>query len=838
MGPSPATSDSANTQPRIIALIEAFWRDLRRTFRGLRRKPGFTIVVVLSLALGIGANTAIFSMVDAVLLRPLPVPHSDGLIAIDVAASRLSQFGGSSYLDLKDFQSRSRAFESLEISQGMSAGMTTGQGEPQIVWGLLVSGGFFSTMQIHPALGRDFRPDEDEVPGRYPVAIISDALWGRAFANDKNVIGKLIKLNNQSFTIIGVTPRSFTGANLFYRPDIYVPTMVTQGLTTDGNEMLTHRSYRGFDMMGRLKPGVTVAQAQAEMDGIMRDLERTYPESNKNTAAFVRKEMDRRLTGGAALPAVLMGLVILVLLIACANVASLLMARATSRMREISTQLAVGASRGILVRQLLTESAVLAFLGGAFGILLGLASIRGFTAFLPYSAAPTNPDFQLNLRVLAFALGASTFAVFLCGLAPALSTVKEAMLKVTSNVRTGNSASRTYGATARRTLIAGQIALSTILLICGGLFLKAFSRAEKVDLGFNPDHVLLVVLDPSLRGYSNDKARVLQEQLVQRANNLPGVTSASVASSVPFLSGNSWDISIDGYTAPGGEKFVDTNTNQVGPRYFATMQIPMLRGREFTDHDDNQSPLVVIVNETLARRYIVGAGENLEKAIGHHIQLRDKGPISVVGVVKDSNNGSIGDPPQPTFYMSYAQMGRPSATLHARTKGDPAAMASLIREQLRNLDPDIAPISVLTFRTAVSSQGLLAPRIAALLGGSFGVIALSLSVVGLYGVVSFMVGRRTQEIGVRLALGAQRGRILRMVLANGVWLAAIGLGIGTFGAFALTPLMGGVLLDVNPRDPEIFFVIAAILIAATLGASWIPARRATRVDPMEALRYE
>jgi predicted permease len=535
---------------------------------------------------------------------------------------------------------------------------------------------------------------------------------------------------------------------------------------------------------------------------------------------------------------VLMGLVILVLLIACANVASLLLARATSRMREISTQLAVGASRGTLVRQLLTESAVLAALGGTFGILFGLACIDGFTAYLPYSAAPASPDFHLDGRVLFFALFVSTLAVFLCGLAPALITVKEAMAKITNNVRTGTSASRAYGAVARRTLIAGQIALSTVLLICGGLFLKAFSRAEKTSLGFNPDHVLLVVLDPSLRGYSNDKARVFQEQLVQRATTLPGVTSASVASSVPFLSNSSWDISIDGYAAAGGEKFVDTATNQVGPGYFATMQIPMLRGRDFTDHDNDGSPLVVIVNETLARRYIVGQEESLEKAIGHHIQLRDQGPISIVGVVKDSNNGSIGDPPQPVFYMSYAQMGRPGATLHVRTKGDPSAITSLILDQLKNLDPEIAPVSVLTFQTAVSSQGLFLPRIAAILGGAFGLIALSLSVVGLYGIVSFMVGRRTQEIGVRIALGAQRGKILRMVFANGVLLAATGIAIGAATALVLCPMMRGVLLDVNPRDPGVFLAIAAILVAATLGASWIPARRATMVDPVEALRYE
>ena len=835
---SSSQSISHESQSRIASLAEAFWRDVRHTFRSLRQRPGFTAIVVLSLALGIGANTAIFSLVDAVLLRPLTVPNADELITIDVAASRLTQFGGSSYLDSMDFRSRSKSLQSLAIAQNISAGMNTGEGDPQVVFGLLVSGSFFSTMQVQPALGRDFRPEEDEAQGKYPVAIISHTLWDRTFGKDPSVVGKQVRLNGKSFTIVGVTPKWFSGPDLFSRPDIYVPTMMTAGLTPDGAAMLDHRSFRGFNMLARLKPGVTVGQAQAEMDGIMRDLERTYPDTNRDTTAFVRKEMKRRLEGnGYLLPAVLMGLVILVLLIACANVAGLLMARATSRMREISTQLAIGATRGTLIRQLLTESAVLAFLGGGAGILLGFGCIKAFAALLPYSPMPGGPDFHLDLRVLTFALLASTAAVFLSGLAPAFLTVREAMLTVTSNVRAGASGSRAYGALPRRILIAGQIALSTILLIGGGLFLKAFAHAQKIDLGFNPDHVLLTTLDPTLRGYTSDKALRFNEQLLRQASSLPGVKSASLASSVPFLSGNSWDISIDGYTAPGGEKFVDTATNQVAPRYFATMQIPLLRGREFTQQDSATAPLVVIVNETLARRYIVGDGD-LDKAIGHNIRLRDQNKITVVGVVRDSIYGRIGEPTPPVFYMTYAQMGRPSATLHVRTQGDPAALTPQIREQLRQLDPEIAPMSVLTLESAVWSQGLFIPRISAILGGAFGVIALTLAVIGLYGVVAFMVGRRTQEIGVRMALGAEKGAILRMVLANGISLAAVGLALGTVGAFVLTPVMGDVLVGVNPRDPVVFVGIVIVLVTATLGASWIPARRATQVDPMEALRYE
>ncbi|HEX6823484.1 MAG TPA: ABC transporter permease [Candidatus Sulfotelmatobacter sp.] len=824
-------------QSQLTSLIEALGRDLRFTFRSLRHRPGFTLAVVISLALGIGANTAIFSGVDATLLRPLPVPHPRELVTVDIAASHLTQFGSSSYLDFTDFRSRSRAFARLAIFQNASAGMSTGVGEPQIVYGLLVSRSFLSTLQVEPSLGRDFRPEEDEAPGKFPVVIISYGLWGRAFAHDKNVIGRQVKLNSQTFTIIGVTPQSFTGISLFFRPDIYVPTMMAQGLSSDGNDMLAHRGYRGFDMIGRLQPGVTVAQAQAEINGIMRDLERTYPDTNKDTVAYVRTEFGRRLAQGIQFPAVLMGLTILVLLIACANVAGLLMARSTSRLREISTQIAVGASRATLVRQLLAESAVLALLGGGAGILLGLACIRGFSAMLPYSPVPTGPEFHLDMRVLGYALLASTSCIFLCGLAPAFSTINEAMARISSNVRGTAAENLSYGGLTRHALIVGQIALSTVLLVAGGLFLKAFTRAQHADVGFNPDHLLLVLVDPSLRGYSQEKSVQFQKQLLQQTADLPGVSSASLSASVPFINGYSWDLAIDGYTAPGGEKFVDTATNQVAPGYFRTMQIPLLRGREFSAHDDKKSPLVAIVNETLARRYIVGDG-SLERAIGRNLQLRDQSHISIVGVVKDSLTGGIGSPARPIFYTPYAQMGSANATLFVRTEGEPGAMTSSIREQLRKIDPEVAPLSVVTMRTVVSSQGLFSTRFAALLGSAFGVLALSLAIVGLYGVVSFMVGRRTQEIGVRIALGAQQGSILRMVLANGIYLALVGLVIGVAAAILATPLMNGMLLDVNPRDPAIFLAIATALLAATLAASWIPARRATRVDPMTALRSE
>lgn len=345
------------------------------------------------------------------------------------------------------------------------------------------------------------------------------------------------------------------------------------------------------------------------------------------------------------------------------------------------------------------------------------------------------------------------------------------------------------------------------------------------------------MVDPSLRGYPAQKSLRLQQQLLEQTAALPGVKSASIASFVPFINGSSWDISIDGYTAPGGETFIDINTNQVAPGYFMTMQTPLLSGRDFTMHDVDGSPLVAIVNETFARRYIVGDG-SVDGAVGHNLRLRDQDHISIVGVVRDSESGGIGMPVRPKFYMAYAQMGEPNATLHVRTEGDPVAMTASIREQLRQIDPEVAPYSVVTMRTVVSSQGLFGPRVDAVLVGAFGIVALSLAIVGIYGVVSFMVGRRTQEIGVRMALGAQRGTILRMVLANGMSLVVAGLVVGGVIAFLAAPLLSGLLIDINPRDPAIFLAIAAVLIAATLGASWIPARRATHVNPMDALRSE
>jgi predicted permease len=837
---------------------------VRLAFRNVRKYPGFTIIVVISLALGIGANAAIFSLSDAILFRPLPVPHADGIITIDTAASKLTRSGGSSWLDYLDMVARAKSFTSLCVYQGLSTGMnssTSAPGsKPQNVAGLLVSASYFSTFEIAPVAGRDFLPEEGVTPEKYPVAIISYSLWDRVFAKDPAISGKDIKLNGHPFTIVGVAPGSFTGADIFYRPDIFVPAAMAAEVTGDGADTLKQRSYRAFEMRGRLNPGVTLAQAQAELNSIMSGLEREHPESNKDNVAILRTEMGRRMELGiTAVPSILGGLVVLVLLMACANVASLLMARATSRIKETATQIALGASRGALIRQLLTESAVLALLGGVAGTALAYACIAGFRSLVPVLGSADGPDFRLDLRTMACVGIASVVAVLISGLAPAFMAVKDAWSAVMTT-RSSASGSRSFSSVARRILIGGQIALSVVLLMVGGLFLKSFSRAHGVDLGFNPDRLLLVTIDPLLQGYTNEQASRFHEQLAQRAQSLPGVASATVATNVPFVSGASWDISIDGYTAPDGEKFLDLTNSAVDPSYFSTMQIPILFGRSFAVSDKRNAPGVAIVNETLASHYLTGSGDP-DKALGRIMRLRDGKPIQIVGVVKDSSyGGQIGAPPPAVFYMPYDQQGGPRATLVVRMgQGSRAAVASgrenssvtsiapdaesalvvpAIRAAMSELDSEISPVTVDKMTDAISRQGLFLPRIVARLSGAFGLVAMVLATVGLYGVVSFMVGRRTQEIGIRMTLGAQQGAVLRMVLANGLILASTGLIVGLAIALAAAPTVRGMLVGVSPHDPATFVAISAALLAATAVASYLPAARATRVDPILALRHD
>jgi predicted permease len=807
--------------------------------------PGFTAMVVLSLGLGIGANTAIFSFIDGILLRPVAIPHAGDLVTLDTAASRVTAFGDSSYPDYVDISTKSRdllgvvAFRRVTI--GLNPDTSSSQARPTVIWGVLVSGNYFSVLDVQPALGRGFLPEEVQAPGKAPVAIISFSLWERTFDRDPHVVGRSVELNGHAYTIVGVTPKSFSGLELAYRPDIYVPAMMIGDIIpTAGSQLLASRHSRSWVVRGRLRPGVTVAQAQAEASGICANLTREYPTTNKDTRFLLRRELDYRLEGtGMALPAVLTGLVFLVLLIACANVASLLMARATAGMRGTVTQLALGASRGRLLRQLMTESTVLAWLGGACGLALASLSIRLATNLVPYTPAPQGPVFQVDLRVMMCAMAVSTATVFLCGLAPAFMATQEA---ARAALRVRATSSRALGSLARRILIGCQVALSLILLIAGSLFLKTLSHLQTVELGFNPNHVFVVAMNTALNKYSAPQSTSFYKTLLDRAATLPRVTSASLAANPPFVGLYSWDISVDGFTTSGGDTVVDTLTNRVSPGYFDTLQIPFLRGRDFAEFDTAESPRVAIVNEAFARRFIVGK-QTLEGAIGHALRHRgyDQMPIRIVGIVKDSIYGTItplGSAPAPVFYIPVSQYADSGLTIQIRTEGSVDGIGPAILQQIRSLDPEIAPIYGLPLSMVVSERAFYMPRVIATLAGVLALSALTLALVGLYGVVSHSVECQKQEIGIRMALGAQKSTVMRTVLMSSLSLVALGLVVGLVGALVLAPSIESLLSGVGPRDPVTFVLLPVAMLVATVLASLVPAARATRVEPVTALRYD
>jgi macrolide transport system ATP-binding/permease protein len=825
--------------------LESVWHDLRVTLRGLIAKPGFTFLVVLSLGLGIGASTVIFSLVDGILLRPAAVPHASDLVTLDTAASRVTKFGDTSYPDYLDYAKQTKDFLGMvvyrRITVGMNSAVSLAGARSTVIWGLLVSGNYLSMLQVKPILGRDFLPEEDQAPGKAPVAIISYNLWKRTFNGDPHLAGTSVKLNGRLYTIVGVAPEPFSGLDLSYRPDIYVPMMMIADIVPiGGNQLLQSRHSRSFIVRGRLRPGVTVVQAQAEANTICSDLAHEYPTTNEDTNFIVRRELDYRMEGnGVVLPGVLMGLVLFVLLIACANVASLLMAKATARLGTIATQFAIGATRGRILRQLMTESTVLAILGGACGVVLAYLGIQLATTLVPYSPAPQGALFSLDTRVLFCALVVSTLTIFLCGLAPAFMATSEGA-RAALKVRSSAVSNLSFGATARRVLIGGQVALSVILLIGGGLFLKAFGRLQAFDLGFNPNHVYVVAMNPGLYGYSKDQITQFFKELRTRTSVLPGVKSASLTAVPPFLGLYSQDISIDGYTTPGGDKVVDTLTNRVSPEYFETLQIPLLEGRNFSESDKADSLKVAIVNETFARRFILGKGE-LAGAVGHILRRRDDLPSQIVGIAKDCLYGvttPLGSPPAPVFYTPILQYADSNISIQVRTEGDPGELSSSIRQEIHDLDPEIAPIYSLPLSTVVSERALFMPRVTAVLSGAFATIALTLVVIGLYGVVSYTVEIRTREIGLRMALGAQQSSVLGMILLTSVSLVSLGLGAGVFGALALSPFISSLLVGVSPRDPVTFVLLPLLVLAVTIIASLIPAARATRVEPVTALRYE
>jgi predicted permease len=817
-------------------MVETFRQDLRYGLRILLRRPGFTLVVALTLALSIGANATIFTWIKAVLLQPLPgIERPEELVEI-WGATRNNSALSSSYLDYLDFRDRNEVFSGLVAHQ--VAPLNLGRGaRPERVWGAVVSGNYFDALGVKAAVGRTFLPEEDRTPNARPVAVIGHGLWQRRFGGDPNVVGQTVTLNEHDFTVIGVAPRefgsTFSGAAL----DVWTPVMMKDYVARP-HFSLTDRGSRWLMVMGRLRPGKTVAQAQANVATIASQLAQAFPQTNERLGVEVysltRSPYGMKRTLRPAL-AMLMAVVALVLLIACANIANLLLARATSRRKEVAIRMALGASRRRLVRQLLTESLALALLGGAGGLLLAYWTARSLSAFLPPFGLAVSFDTGPDARVLGFALAVTVITGLLFGLAPALQASRPDLVATIKDDLAAVGRGR-HRFALRNLLVIAQVALSVLALVGAGLFVRSLWKAQRADPGFNPDGVVLASFDPFLNGYDETRGREFYRRLVERVETLPGMQSVSLARRLPLtLSGIAFaNVTIEGYT-PGRDEDMRINYETIGPKYFRTMGIRLARGRDFTERDNERAPGAVVINETMARRFWPGP-DPVEAAMGKHLKI-GKDRLEIVGVAKEVKQRRLNEPPQPFLYVPLLQDYRSNMVLVARTNLDLGAALQAVERVVAALDQNMPIFDVKTLNEHIGVS-LFLPRMAATLLSLFGILALLLAAIGIYGVMSYSVSRRTREIGIRISVGATRRDVLKLIMGQGLILSLIGIVIGMAAALAVTRLIAHLLFGVGANDPATFGLIALLLTVVAITACYLPARRATKVDPMIALRNE
>jgi predicted permease len=813
-------------------------QDLRFSLRRLLKSPGFTVVAVASLALGIGANTAIFSLVNTVLLRPLPVARPDRLVSVSVLGKDDSMHAFS-YPTYKDFRDRSGDVLSGLFAERLAPMSLSRGGNNERVWGYLVSGNYFEVLGVAAARGRTFTPDEDRAALSSPVAVLSHACWQRRFGADPAVVGRDVLLNGHTFRVVGVMPEGFAGVEIVYTPEVWVP-MTMQAWIEPGNEWLERRGTQNIFAVGRLKDGVSVEQAQASLNLLAEQVGREYPATNEGQKillippGFIIPQLRGAVVGFAA---VLMGVVGLVLLIACTNLASLLLARAEARRKEIALCVALGASRWRLVRQLLTESLLLALAGGAAGLLLAVWILGFVAAYRPPMDIPVWIEAGVDWRVMLFTLGASLLTTLLFGLAPALQATRTDLVPALKDVAAQSGRSRSR---LRSTLVVAQVTLSLVLLVAAGLTLRALGRLQTTSPGFEVGNGLVASFDLGLQGYDEARGRDFQRRLVERVRQMPGVRAASLTDLFPLsLNYTSNDVYIEGRPGARGANVPLAMVASVEQGYFDAMSIPVVAGRPFGERDDKPAPRVVVVNEAFARRFFPGA-DPAREALGKRMSFRgDEGPWNeIVGVAKDGKYWTIGEAPQMFVYSPLAQSYSSYSTLVVRTSGgDPRALAPALNAEVRALDPALPLFDVKTVEEHMGAS-LFPARVAAALLGSFGLLALLLAGMGVYGVVSYAAAQRTREIGIRMALGAQGRDVLRLVAGRGMLLVALGVGLGLAGAFALTRFMESLLYGVSATDPVTFVLGVAVLLGVALLACLVPARRATKVDPMVALRYE
>ncbi len=816
--------------------LETLLQDLRYGARQLRRNPGFTAVAVLTLALGIGANTTIFSVTNALLFRaPAGIERPDRLVLLFRRFARNRVEMNVSYPNFRDWRDQNRAFSGLAAHKTIWLGLSA-EGESGRVQGAMVSGNYFDVLGVRPALGRTFLPEEDRIPGAYPVAVVSYGLWNRRFGSDPGLVGRKIRISGHAFTVIGVAPRGFKGTVVGESPEIWVPMMMAaQVAPPNWQGWMGKRNWSMVQVIGRVKPGVSLEQAQANMDTVARQLEQAYPRENRGLGIVLLPkitlypwERAKVVEFGALLTAV----VGLVLLIACANVANLLLARAATRQKEMAVRLTIGASRARLIFQLLTESMLLALMGGTLGRLLAnwgadiLSKVAVRSTFLP------GGDFSPDGRVLSFTVLLSILTGLAFGSAPAwqaCSVNPSPALK---------EAARTLGSPRSRlqgVLVIAQIAASLVLLTGAGLLLRTLKNYLAVNPGFEMKNILDVSLDLDLAGYSETQGRSFCQRLVGGVRALPGVESASLADGAPIAGGTNETTVLDyGQGRILGESDLRVKLVAVTPGYFRTLGIRLVAGRDFAEEDTAQAPRVAVINETMAQRLWPG-----ENAFGKRFATSQSGGpyFQVVGVAKDMRVEALGEAPGLAMFVPFAQEYQAGMTLLVRTATDPMALLPAIRREVQSQDKNLPVFDVTTLREAVGTT-LNQQKLYATLIGSFALVALVLAAIGIYGVISYSVARRTHEIGVRMALGAERSDVLRLVVGHGMVLTLVGMAIGLAGAFGATRVLSTLLFGVRLTDLVTFAGVSTLLAAVALLAICIPARRATKVDPMVALRYE
>jgi putative ABC transport system permease protein len=812
-------------------LLLALVNDLKFAIRQLLKNPGFTAVAVLTLALGIGANTAIFSVVNAVLLRPAPYPNPDRLVWIwENRLSKNIPINPASPGNLQDWRDQSQTFERLSAWDGHNFNLTD-HGAPERVLGAKVFADFFEVLGARPALGRSFLPEDDRA-GSQPVALLSHGLWQRRFGGDTNILGKALTIDGKSFTVIGVmSPQHAVPFNLF---DLWTP------FALEADRMKAHGD-RFLRPIGRLKPGVTVQQAQAELAAITRRLEQLYPQENTGIGVSVIP-FNEMFSGEIRLPLlVLLGAVGFVLLIACANVANLLLARSAAREKEIALRAALGATRLRLTRQLFMETLLLCALGAAAGLGLAVYGVEVLRAFVPAVSSnykvpiPGLDHMGIDRWVLLFTLGLSFVTALLCGLAPAVKTSK---VDLNDSLKEGSrgAGGGVCGGRLRSLLVVSEVALTLVLLIGAGLMTESFWRLRDVHLGFDPRNVLTMSLSLPASKYSEEQQRAdFYEQLVQRVQALPGVKAVAVANYVP-LSGHWGTVGfrIEGRPALAPGDYLSAEARTVSAGYFRAMAIPVLEGRGFTAADRLKAPQVVMINQTMARRFWSN-----EDPIGQRLNLGSTNVDvwEIVGVVGDVRHFGPDAEARAEIFFPHGQVPLNWMSLIVRTMGDPQNLVAAVRAEVQAIDPAQPVYDIQTMEKLVA-QSIAPRRFAMFLLGIFAGVALLLGTIGIYGVISYVVSKRTHEIGIRMALGARHRDVLRMVIQQGMKLALLGIGLGLAGAVALTRMLQALLFEVKPFEPQTFLLTTFILISVAFLACWLPARRAARVAPMDALRYE